>query len=592
MQKAISVVRFRHTLPLLIVVLFSLLAGRHLLTPGYFNMHDDLQMMRQLEMEKCLLDGQIPCRWIPDMGYGFGFPLFNYYPPLPYIIGEVFRVVGISFVDTVKLLFLTSIVASGVFMYALGSTFFGRLGGMLAAVFYIWAPYHSEDIFVRGAMNESWALIWFPSILWTTTNLILAKDSYKKWLIPLALSWFGLLTSHNLMVLIFAPFYLVWCLAWVVVGKKVSRTIPLMFSGLTSFGLAAFFTLPAVFEQSYVQVNTLVTGYYEYNAHFVSLRQLLISRFWGYGPSVWLEDDRMAFSIGHLHWIMAIGVGIAAIIFVARTRKLKGWMLGTLMAIGVGWLAAFMTHSRSIFIWQAIGPLSFVQFPWRFLTLVIFSFSFAAGAVFAFITPRLRRLAFVVLAIAVVLLNWEFFRPEYGKMGPLTDAQKFSGAAWELQQTAGIYDYLPSDAKEAPKEPRRALVEVVTGEVYLDNLVERSNVYTVDVDVRQPSTVKLGLFKFPNWRVFAGETEVSVYVPESEKWGRMYVDLPGGKYSLTIKLYDTPLRTIGNVISLVSWLILGGVVGRWYLAKRSQIQPHQKTVRFARKKASRATIKK
>src|SRR3972149_11191211 len=75
-------------LPMFFVLILSILAGRHLFTPGYFNMHDDLQMMRQLEMEKCILDGQIPCRWVPDMGYGFGFPLFNFYPPLPYLVGQ------------------------------------------------------------------------------------------------------------------------------------------------------------------------------------------------------------------------------------------------------------------------------------------------------------------------------------------------------------------------------------------------------------------------------------------------------------------------------------------------------------------------
>ena len=57
-----------------LVVIFGLLASRDLLMPGYFPMHDDLQMMRQLEMDKCFRDGQIPCRWVPDMGYGYGFP--------------------------------------------------------------------------------------------------------------------------------------------------------------------------------------------------------------------------------------------------------------------------------------------------------------------------------------------------------------------------------------------------------------------------------------------------------------------------------------------------------------------------------------
>src|SRR4030067_2086101 len=108
----------KHSLPFIIIIFVAILAGRSLIfQSGYFNMHDDLQIMRQLEMEKCFLDGQIPCRWVSDMGYGFGFPLFNFYHPLPYLIGEIFRLVGFSFVDTAKLTFALSFVVSGITMY-------------------------------------------------------------------------------------------------------------------------------------------------------------------------------------------------------------------------------------------------------------------------------------------------------------------------------------------------------------------------------------------------------------------------------------------------------------------------------------------
>ena len=49
-----------------------------LLKQDYYVMHDDTQMIRQLEFEKCLKDGQIPCRWTPDLGFGYGYPLFNF----------------------------------------------------------------------------------------------------------------------------------------------------------------------------------------------------------------------------------------------------------------------------------------------------------------------------------------------------------------------------------------------------------------------------------------------------------------------------------------------------------------------------------
>lgn len=121
--------------PLVIVIFVGILAGKGLIGAGYFNMHDDLQMMRQLEMEKCFLSLQIPCRWIPDMGYGFGFPLFNFYPPLPYLIGEVIRIFGVSFVDTVKLVAILAFVTSGITMYFLGKEFLAGLEESLQLFF-------------------------------------------------------------------------------------------------------------------------------------------------------------------------------------------------------------------------------------------------------------------------------------------------------------------------------------------------------------------------------------------------------------------------------------------------------------------------
>ena len=83
---------FPVVLLILIIPTFSFL-----LQPGmYWNMHDDMQMIRQFEMEKCFQDRQIPCRWAPDVGYGYGLPLFNYYPPLPYLIGQTFRFLELS----------------------------------------------------------------------------------------------------------------------------------------------------------------------------------------------------------------------------------------------------------------------------------------------------------------------------------------------------------------------------------------------------------------------------------------------------------------------------------------------------------------
>lgn len=541
---------------ILIVLFLGILAGFSLLAPGYFNMHDDLQMMRQLVMEECFKDGQIPCRWTPHMGYGFGFPLFNYYPPLPYLVGQLFRIVGFSFVDTVKYTSILSFIVSGLTMYIFARQFWGRLGGLVSAAFYVWAPYHAVDVYVRGAINEAWALAWFPLILWSSYKLI--KEAQFRFIVILTLSWFALFTSHILMVLIFTPLFVAWVLLWLW-REKSWFTIPqLLISGLWSFGLAAFFTVPVILEKDLVHTETLVQGYYEYVAHFVSLNQLLISRFWGYGPSVWeTKDDRMSFQVGHLHWILSLLALVSALLRYRKTKKLDNVFVIILFFVAAGWFSAFMAHTRSIKIWQFFSPLQFVQFPWRFITLAILSFSIVAGGLIKLLEQeksKLYKITAFVFIVGIVFLGKDYFKPE--KIGPITDQEKFSGAAWELQQTAGIYDYLPKSVKEAPKGPQKTIADIANGETgEIRDAVQGSNWARFRVIADKDTKVRINIFKFPDWKVFVDGKEAKTTI-DNDSLGRMHIAVPAGEHEISARLFDTAPRKVGNLISLVSWLAL------------------------------------
>lgn len=557
---------FKHPnfLPLFVVLVFGVLAGKGLIGSGYFNMHDDLQMMRQLEMEKCFLSFQIPCRWVPDMGYGFGYPLFNFYPPLPYLVGEIFRATGISFVDTAKDLFILSFVASGITMYFLSREFFGRFGGVVSSVFYVWAPYHSVDTYVRGAMNESWALIFFPLILWTSYKLITSKSKLFPWAVGLSLGFFGLLTSHNIMAMIFSPLFVIWCLVWMARSGFLKRIPQLIFSGIFALGLAAFFTIPVLAEQKLVQTNTLIQGYYEYTAHFVTFSQLLVSRFWGYGPSVWGFNDGLSFQIGHIHWILSLIVGaIAVYLIIFKRRKIDKVLLSVPLMIGFGWFAAFMTHSKSTFIWTHISPLAFVQFPWRFLTIVILCFSFAAGAIVVLIPSKVVYWTGGVLVAALIALNWNYFTVQGGHLGALTDEEKFSGVAWDLQQTAGIYDYLPKYAVTAPKEPQagEGLAQVMNGSVKVTRAYQITNYASFNANVASDSSeVRIGILKFDGWKAYIDGRETQISIPDEEKWGRIWINLPKGEHKVELRFTKTPARAAADAISFISWIALPALI--------------------------------
>src|SRR3972149_10253674 len=135
-----------------ILLLFILIipAISSLFKSGYFPMHDDIQAMRLLEMDKCIKDGQIPCRWVPDMGFDYGYPQFNYYAPLPYYLMEGFHLGGLGYLDSVKAGFVVSFILSALGMYLLGKSLWGRAGGFISAFFYSYLPYLALECFAVG----------------------------------------------------------------------------------------------------------------------------------------------------------------------------------------------------------------------------------------------------------------------------------------------------------------------------------------------------------------------------------------------------------------------------------------------------------
>ena len=165
-----------------------------LVAAPFFSHHDNVQTIRLLEMHKCFLDGQIPCRWVPDLGGEYGYPLFNYYAPMPYYAGELFYFFTGSFLTAAKLMFAFSFVGSYIFMFLLGRKLWGDWGGTMAGVFYSFAPYHALDFYVRGAMGEMWGLLWYPAIFWALLRLY---EQVRLKNVALFALFLGFLLSNN-----------------------------------------------------------------------------------------------------------------------------------------------------------------------------------------------------------------------------------------------------------------------------------------------------------------------------------------------------------------------------------------------------------
>ena len=369
--------------------------------PKFFYTQDHIFIARLQQMSVALSDGYFPVRWAPDLR--FGEPLFNFYAPLPFYLGAVIKLLGFNFIWVAKILFMLSSILSAITMYIFCRKLFSSKAAFLAAALYTYAPYRAVDLYVRGALSEAWAFIFFPLIFYT--SLLLSEKRNFTNVIFLAFSLAGLMLTHNVTTIMFLPFLGLWW-SYLILRQKNWRIIFLfIFSFIVALSLSAFFLLPALFERDLIQTKYLIVGYFDFRAHFVAFKQLF-STFWGYGSSLWGLDDGLSFQVGLVHWavlILALGLTIF--------RKEKKLLLLPIFLGGSFLFSLFLQHNRSAFIWEAIPLMAFIQFPWRFLAISIFLISIA-GAILTDYLKSTFRWVFLILISAVILFNLQYFRPK------------------------------------------------------------------------------------------------------------------------------------------------------------------------------------
>jgi len=514
---------------------------------GLHSMHD-FHPFRQFEYNLCLRSRIFPCRWAPDAGMGYGEPVFNYYSHFPYWIGGLLSFLNISIINSTKFSLSLSLSLSAFFMYLLARRYWGNLGGLVSALFYVYAPYRAVDVWVRGALPEAWAFVFFPLII-LLLNIYLEKPRLK-YLLFLSLSISGLIITHNLSALMFLPFA-----AILGIVKNYRRIGGLIIAGVLSLLLSAFYLLPVYFEQKLVRLTEFTADLYQYQLHYTDLRQLFISRFWGYGSSVWGPNDNMSFSLGHLHWILPV----LLLTYFIYKRNLNSYFI---FHISLGFFAAFMTHGKSEFIWKLFPPLSYLQFPWRFLSIAVFFFSLSCGAVNQL---KLSKTIFTALIISLLLININFFRPDIWISQ--SDQEYFSGDFWNVQRSASLLDYWPAAAGDLPNKfaPREPHFYIGSGEIL--DYSRTPHRITALTSTALDSVIVFPVVYFPGWtaRVNSRLTPI-IKDPEN---GAISLRVSPGQSHISLIFTNSPARWWGNLISLLALVNIGILFIYAYVQKKS-----------------------
>lgn len=515
----------------------------------FFYTQDYIFIARLQQMNSALFSGQFPVRWAPDLRYGE--PLYNFYAPLPYYVGSLIHLLGFnyifgeknSFIWVAKILFILSSLLSAFAMYLLANKLFGKRAGLLAAVLYTYAPYRAVDMYVRGALSETWAFIFFPLIFYC--SLLISKKANIKNISLLALSLAGLFLTHNVTTLMFLPFLFIWWIYLAFKEKKWLLFLDFFKGSLLGFGLGAFFLLPATFERSFIQTKYLIVGYFNFRAHFVAFKQLF-SQFWGYGSSVWGLEDGLSFQVGLANFAVFIIAIILGIIYRKDKKTLILVIIFTISFI----LSLFLQHNKSAFVWEAIPLMAFIQFPWRFLGIAIFIAALMGGLVGYYLKDRLFLLYFVLIAFTI-FSALPYFKPKEYADDSFFD--KFLSVESMQKGVDLTKDYLPIWVQNTDAD-RFDIPRSEKGEIKVSNLIKNSDTLKFSVEVPAEDLIEVPITYFPGWTVRANNQ----IIPQSQttEMGLVRFKLPEGNYNILVEFKDTLIRQFGNIISLISFLTI------------------------------------
>lgn len=517
-------------------------------------MQDDLQAFRLQQLDKCVKDLQIPCRWVPDMGFGYGYPKFIYYSPSVFYLGEVFHLLGLQFIDSIKLLFILGFVSAAITMYILLKSFTSQLGAFVGTMLYVYAPFRATQTFVRGALNEFWALSFFPLIFWSIFKFIKTQD--KKYLLVYSISFGLLLITHNLMSAIFLPIAALWIAIWIVLEKQFRQILWIIFATLLGLGISAFFTIPLIFERPFAHLESLTGGYFGFEQHFVTFNQLFLSNHFAYGSSFIGSNDDLSLSVGIIHWPLVLLAVILSLVYFTRNKKIS---LITLFLSLISLFAAFLMHQKSTPIWNFVTPLIWLQFPWRFLAITSFSLSFLASiAIFLIPHPKIKLSVGICVIILILILYAPFFKAK--EWYPISDKDKFSNQEWERQLTVSIFDYLPIFAEYPPNKKAPEQPEILEGQAQFSYYKKGSNFQLGEVNVTKKATIRLPLYDFPGMIVLVDGKRVehthNNCQNEDYCFGLITTTIPEGVHTLEVRLTKTWDQQLGDVISVLSIILI------------------------------------
>ncbi|MFZ0771207.1 MAG: 6-pyruvoyl-tetrahydropterin synthase-related protein [Candidatus Sulfotelmatobacter sp.] len=488
-------------------------------------------------------------RWAALAHFAYGEPRFIFYPPASWTLGAALSVI-FPWTLVASIYIWLVLVAAGASMFLLARQWLDRRNATFAAVLYAVNPYHLVIVYWRSAFAELLASSLLPLLL-----LLLLQTERKRHratlLLALVLAASWLVNAPAAVMIHYSLALLMVAIAW----QRRSPRVLLAGSAAVVLGaaLAAFYLLPAVYEQRWVNIAEALGAGLRPRDSFL------------FAHTTDAEHD----TFNHLvSWVATAEIVLTvAAAWAARRWRHRNRVLWLSL---VAWAAvcALLMLPITAPLWNILPKLRFIQFPWRFLLCL--------GVPFTLLTTLgvrrwTSRLAICLAMLCVLAFVWHHLQPPWWDYAPdLREMQDntATGAGYE-----GTDEYTPvgADVYNVDKAARRVTVDgPAHAAIRVSDWCAENKRFTAEMSA--PDNLVLHLFNYPAWRVEVNGHQVQAGTREGT--GQMLVPVEAGANRVVITFIRTWDRRLGGWISLLALILL--VASTQYEVELTWIPNHAK----------------
>lgn len=436
----------------------ALLVLSPLLASGaWYDSHEGLRYLVRAELfADAVQHGVWYPRFLPDLYYGYGYPLFCFYQPGFFYWVLPFMRLPLATHQALQLALAALLYAGGLGAYLLGRQLAGRLWGLFAALWFLLTPYLYVNLYVRGDLSELAGMLACP---WAVFALCRLDDRLARGrpgtaaALGLALACVALISFHPAPSLFLLPLLL--GLAAVLAWRRPHARALAQHLGLAvalALALTAPYWLTVLELRPHVGFERLVEEQFRPERNGVAFGRL-VANAWGFGGArAGSPGGAMSVQLGAPHLLLALLGG-----WCGRRRRI------VLAASGAYLALVLLMLPVAAPLWERAGILRYVQFPWRLLSVTATLQLVAALGLHGLVEGR-RPLApgWQAAALAAALLGAALWHADQFAIGAALDPEQSSARAPErvgpradrVAMLGGRSEYLPATARIRPRRPR------------------------------------------------------------------------------------------------------------------------------------------